>query len=72
MQLTNGKKIIAATAVLLLADYTFVALRYLSRRIKRSQWATDDWLVTAALVGFYGICIRTNGKAAENERPRYP
>lgn len=50
MQLSSGNKIIAAIVVLLLIDYTIVALRCYSRRLRGSRWALDDWLVAVALV----------------------
>ncbi|KAI0157766.1 hypothetical protein GGR57DRAFT_510708 [Xylariaceae sp. FL1272] len=42
--------IYVASSVLFVISSACVALRYCSRRIKAARWATDDWLVFAALL----------------------
>ena len=39
----------------LVIAYTGVALRFVSRRLKRTQLKTDDWLIVVSLVRYKAI-----------------
>lgn len=50
MEITNGDKIIALVIVLLFIDFVAVALRFVSRNMRRQKWGLDDWLATLSLI----------------------
>ncbi|KAI0472212.1 hypothetical protein F4859DRAFT_522164 [Xylaria cf. heliscus] len=49
--------IYAVSSILLVTSSSFVALRYIARRIRAAKWGIDDWLVLCALMLQWGLAI---------------
>ena len=52
-QNNRGVELLVIAVVILSLATLAVALRFVSRRIKRVRWAADDYMIIVALVSYY-------------------
>ena len=81
MPYNSPRGMIAASVILELLAVFCVACRFLSRRKKGVNLATDDWLIFAALIGGTGLTVmeiygkfntRSSPDVVQKRKPSYP